>query len=198
MALPFGVPILFGNGASFFSSAAITILTSDTLLGYGAGAPPLWGIYQNGAPVVIADTVTELDYRQEWSVADYPVERGGFESYDKVNTPFRIRIRFASGGSVANREALLASIAAIGDTLDLFDVVTPEAVYTSVNVERYDYRRSATNGLGLMIVDIDVLEIREDPGQNFQNTVSPSGFAAAPTSSVQSQTTTQSVPTGVM
>jgi hypothetical protein len=197
MALPFGVPLLFGNGASFFSDAIISLLSGDTILGYGSGAPPLWGIYQDGAPIVIADTVTALDFRQEWSVADYPVERGGFESYDKVNSPFRIRLQFASGGSVENREALLTSIAAIGDSLDLFDVVTPEAVYTSVNVERYDYRRTATNGLGLMIVDVDVLEIREDPGQNFQNTISPSGFAAAPTGSVQSQSTTQSLPTGV-
>jgi hypothetical protein len=194
--LPDGVPNLFGNGASFFSAAPVALI-ADAFIGY-SGAPPLWGIYLDGAPVVIADTVTELDYRQEWSVADYPVERGGFESYDKVNTPFRIRIQFASGGSVANRESLLDSIAAIGDPLTLYDVVTPEAVYTSVNVERYDYRRSATNGLGLMIVNVDVLEIREDPGQNFQNTASPSGFAAAPAGNVQPQNTTESVPTGVM
>jgi len=186
MALPPGVPDLLDVGSDAFFPANAGLLLVDNLTGYGSGQAPQWGIFQNGTPVVIADAITNFGYRQDWAVADYPVERGGFESYDKVNTPFRIHMQFVSGGSEARREALLASIAAIGDTLTLYDVITPEVVYIGVNVERYDYRRSATNGLGLMIVDVGLLEIREDGITDFKNTKSPSGYAPDNAGNVQS------------
>jgi hypothetical protein len=183
--LPAGVPSLLpGQGASF--AAVASLLTADSFIGYGPGANPQWGIFLNGVPVVVADTVTTFGYQQDWAVSDYPIEGGGFESYDKVNTPFRVNIEFASGGSLANREALLASVAAIGDTLTLYEAVTPEAVYISVNVEHYAYKRMASNGLGLMVVTVGLLEIRVQNVNNFQNTAQPSGFAASPAGNVQS------------
>lgn len=185
MALPDGVPNLLGDVAGLFLDV-VDVLIGDTLFGYGAGASPQWGIYLGARPVVTADTVTSFGYKQKWAVADYPVERGGFESYDKVNTPYGIEVRFASGGSAAKREALLSSIAAIGDTLTLYDVWTPEAVYIGVNVDGYAYQRTSTNGLGLMVVDVTVIEIREEGVTDFKNTKSPSGYAAAPGGNVQS------------
>jgi hypothetical protein len=193
MALPPGVPNLLNAGVSFLNP--IEILTADIVTNYGFGTSPQWGLFLNGVPIVIADTVVDFGYQQAWTVADYPVERGGFESYDKVNSPFRVRIQFVSGGSEANRQALLDSIAAIGDQLTLFYAVTPEAIYPSVNVEHYEYRRTSKNGLGLMIVDVSLLEIRESQAGNFQNTASPSGFKAAPAGNIQAPTTTP--PSGV-
>lgn len=185
MALPNGVPALFGDVAGAFLTA-IDLLTADTFTGYGIGAPPQWGLFLGGAPVILADTVTDFGYQQQWSISDYPVERGGFESYDKVNSPFRVKVQFVSGGSEDNRQALLDSIAAIGDELTLYDAISPEAVYIGVNVEGYSYRRTSRNGLGLMIVDVDLLEIREDGVTDFKNTKSPSGYAADPSGNIQS------------
>jgi hypothetical protein len=184
MALPPGVPNLLDPAITFLNVA--NVLAGDTFIGYGPGEPPLWGIYEGATPVVIADTVTDFGYQQDWTVADYPVERGGFESYDKVNSPFRIRIQFVAGGSEANRQALLDSIAAIGDPLTLYTAVTPTAVYPSLNVEHYDYRRTSRNGLGLLIVDVHFLEIREDGVNNFQNVASPSAFQPALVGNIQS------------
>ena len=196
MANPPGVPSLL-TPVTFLSFSAL--LSFDTFIGYGAGETPLWGIFFNGAPVVAADTVTSLGYEQNWAVAEYPVERGGFESYDKVNNPFRIRIQFVSGGSEEKRQALLDSIAGIGDQLALFDVMTPEEIYVSVNVDGYSYRRTSNNGLGLMIVDVTLVEVRQegitDYKNDFKSPVSPSGFRADPIGNVQSSTpSTQTVP----
>lgn len=186
MALPNGVPNLLGDLAGLFLGN-VQLLTADSFVGYGIGAPPQWGIFLNGSPVVLADTVTSFGYKQAWSIADYPVERGGFESYDKVNSPFIVQAQFVSGGNEARRQALLDSIASIGDELTLYDVVTPEAIYIGVNVASYEYRRTATNGLGLMIVDVNFLEIREDGVTDFKNTKSPSGYAADSAGNVQAQ-----------
>lgn len=183
--LPAGVPPLLGDVAGLFLPPG-ALMVADTFFGYGSGQPPVWGVFLGAQPVIVADTVTHFQYKQDWAVSDYPVERGGFESYDKVNTPFAVQMQFVSGGSEEKRQALLDSVAAIGDTLTLYDIVTPEAVYIGVNVQRYGYRRSSNNGVGLMTVDVAFVEIREEGTTDFKNTRSPSGFAPQQAGNVQS------------
>jgi hypothetical protein len=160
--------------------AALTLLTSDTFQYFGSVFSTQWGIFENGIPVVAADTVASIEYRQEWAVADFPVEGGGFESYDKVYIPFDVRFRFAAGGSESNRTALLASIAAIAGNLVLYDASSPEATYLNCNVKHYDYRRTSINGVGLIIVDVWLTEVRI-VGSTTSDTIAPSGVAIGAT-----------------
>lgn len=163
----------------------VSLLTQDTVTNYGANLSPQWGLYQSGIPVIVADTVVSFEFKREWAIADYPVERGGFESYDKVDIPFQPRLQFASGGSEENRQTLLDQISAIAETLQLFDAVTPEIVYPSVCVQHYDYRRTARNGLGLLIIDLWLLEVRVTAGATGSNTKDPSGASPQTDGSVQ-------------
>lgn len=153
-----GVPALPRDPLAVASS--VVLMTADTLISYGAGLTPAWGLYLNGLPMIMCDTVTMMEYKRDWAIADYPVEEGSFASYDKVNIPFTSRVQFAAGGSAINRQALLDSIAAIAGDLKLYDVVTPEVIYPSVNVQRYNYQRTATNGVGLLLVDVYLVEVR--------------------------------------
>lgn len=149
-----GIPPLLG--AVFLPLP--TLLTADSVdLGQFSKQ---WGLFRGGRPVVTFDSFVGIDYRQGWTIADFPLEQGAFQSYDKVSLPFDVRVKFAAGGSMENREALLHSVAAISGTLDLYSVVTPEVAYNSVNVQHYDYRRTATNGNGLIVIELWLLEIR--------------------------------------
>jgi hypothetical protein len=189
MGVPFlpGVPPLAAYSGS--PLLATTLLTSD-----GPGVPnnqvaPQWGIFLGGAPVVVADNVVSLTYKQEWAIADYPVEEGAFETYDKVQIPFEARVRFSAGGSEANRQALLDSIAAIaGDNQTRYTVVTPEETYPSVTIAHYDYSRTATNGVGLIQVDVWCLNIMVNTTANFQSTAAPSGASPINDGTVQATT----------
>lgn len=155
MSFP-GIPALPPAVASAFS--AIVSLVSD-IFGL-APTSPQWGIFLNGAPVVLADSVVSFDYRQDYSISNYPVEKGSFSSYNKVQRPFYVRIRFAKGGSVGEREAFLSSIQQIiGDT-QLYDIVTPEVIYVNANLVHQDYRRSDRGGAGLITVDVGLEEVR--------------------------------------
>lgn len=138
----------------------LTMLTNDLI---GEIAPPgmQWGIFGNGSAVVVADSVVAFDYRREWAISDYPVERGAFESFDKVELPFDARFRFTAGGNIARRSALLNSLEAIAGTTTIYDVVTPEMVYPSVSVSHIDYQRTAMNGVGLLNVYVWCLHIRQ-------------------------------------
>lgn len=169
---------------------AATLLTDDLI---GEIAPPgaQWGIFSGGGAVVTADTVTSFDFKQEWAISDFPVEEGAFESYDKVLLPYDARVRFAAGGSLANREALLSSIAAVAGTTQVFDVVTPEAVYVSATISHYSYSRTASRGLGLLQVDVWLLQIVESVGAG-QNAAQPDGASPVNGGSVQGTTPTSS------
>ncbi|MGO8403995.1 hypothetical protein ACC783_37935, partial [Rhizobium ruizarguesonis] len=58
-------------------------LTQDSIT-VTAAAKNQWGIYTKaGALVLEADSVTAIGYDAEYRVADFPIEEGGFESYDK-------------------------------------------------------------------------------------------------------------------
>lgn len=177
MAVPFlpGVPALL----SFADDDFISLLVDDGLNIYSTSFPSQWGIFLDGAPIITADTIASFNYKQEWSIADYPVEEGAFATYDKVQIPFDARFRFVAGGSEDNRISLLESIdAAASDKTSLYDVVTPEKVYPSVTISHYDYARTAVNGVGMIQVDVwcfNVVTLTDD------SLSSQSPSAASPT-----------------
>lgn len=169
-------------GQTFASVVALFADTPSVVSLLSAG--PQWGIFKGGAPVVIADTVTQVSFKQAWVLANYPIERGAFESYDKVQTPFDARVRFTSGGNQQTRATLLASIGAIAGDMNLYDVVTPERVYLNCNVFTQGYERSSRSGVGLLSVDVFLQEIRIlNGGGGGGNTGSPGAGNAGAASS---------------
>lgn len=173
----------FANIITDLSGGGPNLLTAD-LVQLGLIAPQ-WGIFdKSGRSVVTADSVLNVEYKQDWRISDYPLEQGAFESYNKVNTPFDARVTFVTGGSFANRQAMLASIAAIAGDLKLYSVVTPEATYPSVNINHYDYSR-AEGAIGLIKVGVWVTQINISTGSTLSNTQQPSGAAPANQGQVQ-------------
>lgn len=164
-----GVPALASFGA-----ALAALLTTDLVPALFGTAGPQWGIFLNGEAVVAADSNVKFELRQDFPISDYPVENGGFQNYDKVQLPIDIRVAVTAGGSVSNRQAFLASIDAVMNTTDLYDVVTPETVYTGYNFTHRDFRRTADRGVGLIMVDLWLTEIRVTATANFSSTQQPS------------------------
>lgn len=179
-----GVPPL-----SSYATYQTVLLTADVALNVFQALQPQWGLYKDGNPVLVSSlpallglggvtgainsisnvfgvntfssfSIVDFEYKQNWTVSDYPVEDGGFQSYDKVQLPFDIRLRVAAGGTKSNRQALLTIVDALTNTLDLYDVVTPEKVYKSCNIDHYDYNRKSQSGVGLIIVDLWLRQIR--------------------------------------
>jgi hypothetical protein len=152
--------------------------------------PLLWGVYSEfGIPIIASAlsplssfltggaignfSVIDFEYKQDWTISNYPVEQGGFQSYDKVQLPFDVRMRIAAGGAESNRVSLLTLVEGIANSTSLFNVVTPEQVFLSCNVSHFDFKRTAVNGLGILIIDIWFLEVRETSTSIFSNTLSP-------------------------
>jgi hypothetical protein len=131
-----------------------------------------WGIFRSDAtltPVTTWDSVIKVDYRHEMKISDFPVERGNFASYNKVQVPFDIRISFAIGGEggTTARATFLAQLETAVQSLDLFVVVTPEAFYPRANLIHMEYSRESRRGLNLLVVEVWVQEVRTTEGASF-------------------------------
>lgn len=189
-----GVPPVLGN----IGAPEPSLMMGDTAGAAASVGPPQWGIFKDGQAVITPDTVVSFDYRQDWLISDYPLEEGAFESYDKVNTPFDARVRMATGGSLEARQEFLNALEAISSTLDLYDVATPEKIYTSVNVGHVDYSRASTNGVGILNADIWLRQIRVTATVQFTNTKSPGAASSQNGGTVQTQpaTAAQAADTG--
>jgi len=183
------IPGLPGLPSSVNVFSDIQLLVSDAINLLGLGTPQ-WGLFQDGFPVVVADNVVAFDFREDYRISKAPLEGGSFTSYNKVQVPFGIVLRFSAGGSLANRQALLESIEAIIGSLDLFDAVTPEKTYSSVNPTHRDYHRSAENGQGLLVVDLHCELVNESVESEFGNTQSPTGAGQNDNGQVQPQDAT--------
>jgi len=114
-----GVPAL-----SAYGGQSIVLLVADAISLFNSFFGSGWGIFLDGQQAFAYNSVLDFDYKQDWPLSDYPVEDGAFQSYDKVQLPFDVRVRVASGGSESERQDLLTSVQAAANTLDLYDVVT--------------------------------------------------------------------------
>lgn len=148
--------------------------TEDGAVGLPSAQKLDWGIYPSGgsAKVLEPDSIVALDYRREWALPGYPVEEGSFEVYNKVARPFEVRLRMAKGGSVADRKAFREALEKVCASLDLYDIVTPDAVYLSVNVTHLGLAQSAQSGVTLLSFDIGLQQIRTTPENATSSTAS--------------------------
>jgi hypothetical protein len=153
------------------------------LLGFTA---PIWGVFdQDGNKVLNPDSFLSMDFKNSSRVSDYPQEQGAFASYNKVVTPYDVRVRMAIGADQASREAFLAQCDAMLKSIDLFNVVTPEATYLNATLENYDYRRETKNGATMLTVDLWFLEVRFTATAEFSSVQSVSGADAVSDGQVQ-------------
>jgi hypothetical protein len=188
-----GVPDL-----SSYSVSDIVLLAADVataIFGGSFGSP--WGIFLDGEQAFEYNSVVDFDYKQDFPVSDYQLEDGGFQSYDKVQLPFDVKVRVASGGAESDREALLNSVLGAANGLDLYDVVTPEYTFSSCNITHVDFKRTATNGVGLIVIDIWFVEIRVTSTSTYSNTQQPAVAGQQNTGSVAPTTPSSSVTQGL-
>jgi len=165
----------------------------DAITSVGANPGiPQWGLFdQFGDSVIAADNVLDFNYKKDWRIANYPIEEGGFQSYNKVQLPFDIVFRFTCGGSVADRQQFLDSIAAIQGDTNLYIAVTPEGPYPNVNVTNVSYPRTAEK-VGLITVELRLSEVIPATAPAFSNTQDPGSASPVNTGTVNTYTPTAS------
>ena len=126
---------------------------------------PQWGVFDSKQkPVAVWDSFGDVEYRASAHVANHPMERGAFSSYNKVQMPYAVRIGLACS---TNRKDFLEALETAQRSLDLYSVVTPDATYLNANIEAFDYRRTSEQGAWLILAELSIREIRQVPAAQF-------------------------------
>jgi hypothetical protein len=111
-------------------------------------------------PVVTPDSIRTFGSNNQWSISTAPVQQGSFSDYNRVNNPFEISLRMTKGGSERDRQKFLKQIDDLDNT-NLYDIITPEKTYFSVNLMRVDNQREGEKGaFWFSSVDLTFREIR--------------------------------------
>lgn len=168
-----GVPALSRSNNAQFAAAALTVVGELLPLNlFGTK----WAILdKNGNNVLIPDNFVNFEYREEAKIPTYPVENGGFASYNKVRLPFDCRLTVTCSGNGAMKKGQF--IQAINNLLhgtDLVSIVTPDAQYQNCNLIHVDYRKEARSGATLLIVQLWFQLVRQIT-QPINPTAQPSG-----------------------
>jgi hypothetical protein len=188
-----GIPSLLGQIANVTNTLSLVYADAGNILGMFAG--PQWGVFNpDGSPALQPDSMVSLEAKQEWRIPNYPVEQGAFETYNKVLLPQTIRLRMTKGGTTAARNLFLSQVEGAAAELILFKIIMPEGpVTSSANIQSYSYSRTSTNGVGLLTVDVEFIEVMANATAAFSNTAQPDGQDPTNTGTVQPQTPTGSL-----
>ena len=106
-----------------------------------------------------------VEYTKATRVSDFPVEKGSFASYNKVEVPGLPVVTLCLTGSESDRTAFLNSIDTATKSTDLYSVVTPEVTYVNYSIEAYNYQRRAVRGVTLLTVELMLKEVRQVSAQ---------------------------------
>jgi hypothetical protein len=172
-----GVPAV-GRDASNSTFTDDTQMTSDSS-SISAKASTQWGLYtSSGALALQPDNIAAVAYHGENTLADFPIEQGGFESYDKVQRPDMSAIRMTIGGKQADRKAFLDAAMVIKKDTELYSIVTPEQTYLNCNMMSLTVDRSQESGAGMIIAEMQFQEIRQGVTVAYSSTQSPASADA--------------------
>lgn len=173
-----GVPALNRSNNAQFVGAALTIVGELLPLNLFG---PRWAIVnQTGTTKLTPDSFVDFEYREEHKIPNYPIEKGSFQSYNKVALPFDARVTVTcSGNGAMKKQAFLAAVEKLLSSLDLLTLVTPDGNYSNCNLVHVDYRREARQGATMIIAQLWLQEVRIAQ-QPSAPTTQPSGSANTP------------------
>ena len=175
------------GAVGLLSGGLSDILTGDTPTIAAGSAAPQWGLFDSGGNDVIgADSVNTVEYRKEYNVSTFPIEQGGFASYNKVEKPYDARIAYLQGGSQSDRNNFIDTLESVVASLDLYTLIMPEFSWQNANVVHYELAtRKSDTGVTLLRAELWVQEIRQASAPTFSNTAQPSGADSVNDGAVQ-------------
>lgn len=170
-----GVPALLRSATGLVGNLPVLEIADAVGLGSFFSSTQ-WGLYdQNMKPVVTVRSIVSVDFRGEYELVDYPIEQGGFQTYNKVIVPYDIQVVMSRDGFLAQREAFVQALFTARASLDLYQFVTPEYVFKSVNIVHVDFQRTAQRNANMIEVDITLRQVNVGSTAVLSNSASGSG-----------------------
>lgn len=122
----------------------------------------VWGLVNEfGVPILLSDSVKNVDYTNSSTISKFLIEKGSFSSYNKVTDPRFLSVQLIKWkGTKLEKSAWLAQLELYANSTLKFHVVTPEYLYRNYNITRLAYMRDNTS-IQMITASLDLEEVRE-------------------------------------
>jgi hypothetical protein len=139
----------------------------------------LWMVAYTGTydSVFDVDSFVKLDYDHKQKVSSFPVEKGAFADYNKVNEPRNLKVSLTVHGGTRVKAFLDALETELTST-NLYDIYTPERTYKSFTLEKLSYPRTAEKSVDMVVVPLSFIEVVQVTSQTTAALVIPSSKKA--------------------
>jgi hypothetical protein len=118
-------------------------------------------VNEQGRNVLPDAAVFQVSVSAGGKVVSEPIEKGSFMTYNKVTSPLEINADLSFSGTNAYLQSVIDTIDALKQEISYFSVVTPVYEYEHMTLQNYDYSLNAADGLGVLHVNAQFIEIRE-------------------------------------
>lgn len=145
------------------SSYALNL--SDSIGGLN-NVPDTYGIYHpSGVIALVVDTVLGVTVNASSKIASHPVQGGAFASYNKVQESDKITLKVARSANGNNakqlRKNFLEFLEKYKQGTDVYNIVTPHAVYKNMCLTAYNYRFESGGAVSMIVAELQLEEVRE-------------------------------------
>jgi len=118
-------------------------------------------IVRGESSAVDFNSMQEFSAEKSSRLPDEPIEKGSFSTYNRIIEPRAITCRLSVEGSASKLQSAIDRLTTLCENDEKITLTTPEQSYPNMMLESFDYRRDATNGRGVLFVDLRFKEIRE-------------------------------------
>ena len=127
-----------------------------------AASAEKWGVFNKGGDqVIVSESFSELSFNGPAKIARFYVEKGTFANYNKVIDPDETTVVLIKTGTYYELGTYIDEVEKLRQSVELYDIVTPERSLTNVNLESFDYSRRRSEGVNLIQFNLHFIEIRE-------------------------------------
>ena len=138
-----------------------------TTLNAESGASYVYDVYMSdtqegifGADIT-PDSVLEMSFQSESEATSEPIEKGGFASFYKTNSPETVSLVFSFSADDARQNTALDKIRERKENYDLISILTPTYLYENMTIISYSYNRTNTDGMTMLVLQVDFQQIKQ-------------------------------------
>ena len=128
-------------------------------------------IVKGQSAAVDFNSMQEFSVEKSSRLPDEPIEKGSFATYNRIIEPRAITCRLSIEGGASKLQNAIDRLTDLCENDEKITLTTPEQSYKNMMLESFDYRRDATNGRGVLYVDLRFKEIREVKSQQTTTSV---------------------------
>lgn len=118
-------------------------------------------IVRGQSAAVDFNSMQEFSAEKTSRLPDEPIEKGSFATYNRIIEPRAITCQLSVEGNASKLQSAIDRLTTLCENDEKITLTTPEQSYPNMMLESFDYRRDATNGRGVLFVDLRFKEIRE-------------------------------------